>query len=82
MRGRPDAVGLSFALSRSVNKRFRELAELHDFAVFVGGRSVLNYQRLARHHGLIPLPGPAVTALPLFLQEVDRHRTGSAAQPT
>jgi hypothetical protein len=24
----------------------------------VGGRSILNYQALARRHGLIPIPGP------------------------
>ena len=59
---RPNAVGLSFVLSRNINKRFRELGRIRDVPVFVGGRGVLNYQGLARRHGLIPVPGPLVQA--------------------
>jgi DNA-binding transcriptional MerR regulator len=57
----PDALALSFVLSRNINKRFQELTDIRDLPIFVGGRSILNYQRLARRHGLIPVPG-AVTA--------------------
>jgi methanogenic corrinoid protein MtbC1 len=57
---RPDALGLSFVLSRNIRKRFQELLQIRDLPIFVGGRSVLNYQGLARNHGLIPLSGPIV----------------------
>ncbi|HWE35021.1 MAG TPA: MerR family transcriptional regulator [Isosphaeraceae bacterium] len=59
----PDALGLSFVMSRNINKRFRELERLRGAPVFVGGRSILNYQGLARRHGLIPLVGPASSAV-------------------
>jgi MerR family transcriptional regulator, light-induced transcriptional regulator len=55
---RPDALGLSFVLSRNIKKRFRELAQIRGLPIFVGGRSIVNYQGLANRHGLIPLPGP------------------------
>ena len=58
---RPDALGLSFVLSRNIKKRFQELLQIRGLPIFVGGRSILNYQGLARQHGLIPLPGPIVT---------------------
>jgi methanogenic corrinoid protein MtbC1 len=64
----PDAMGLSFVLSRNINKRFQELAGIRGLPIFVGGRSILNYQNLARRYGLIPTPGPASSAL-------DRWRT-------
>lgn len=54
---RPDALALSFVLSRNINKRFRELAMIRSVPVFVGGRSIVNHQGLARRHGLIPLVG-------------------------
>ncbi len=54
---RPDALGLSFVLSRNINKRFQELSKIRDVPVFVGGRSIVNHQGLARRHGLIPLTG-------------------------
>jgi DNA-binding transcriptional MerR regulator len=54
---RPDALGLSFVLSRNIQKRFQELNRIRGIPIFVGGRSILNYQGLARQHGLIPLPG-------------------------
>ena len=53
----PEALGLSFVLSRNINKRFRELSQIRGVPIFVGGRSIVNYQGLARRHGLIPLPG-------------------------
>ena len=56
---RPDALALSFVMSRNINKRFRELTKISGVPIFVGGRSILNYQGLARRHGLIPLTGPA-----------------------
>jgi len=57
-RFRPDALALSFVLSRNLHKRFRELSKIVEVPIFVGGRSILNYQSLARRHGLIPLVGP------------------------
>jgi methanogenic corrinoid protein MtbC1 len=63
----PDALALSFVLSRNINKRFQELAKLRGVPIFVGGRSILNYQGLARRYGLIPLPGPASASVPLLL---------------
>ncbi len=66
-RWHPDAVCLSFVLSRNVNKRFAEFARIRGAPVFVGGRSLLNYQGLARRHGLCPLIGPAVDAVPRML---------------
>ncbi len=62
-RWKPDAVCLSFVLSRNVNKRFDELASIRGAPVFVGGRSLLNYRGLARRHGLIPLTGQGEQAL-------------------
>jgi MerR family transcriptional regulator, light-induced transcriptional regulator len=59
----PDALGLSFVLSRNINKRFQELGQIRGLPVFVGGRSILNYQNLARRYGLIPTPGPITSAL-------------------
>lgn len=58
-RFQPGAVGVSFILSRNIRKRFAELSRITEVPVFVGGRSVLNHQCLARRYGLIPLPGPA-----------------------
>lgn len=69
---RPDAVGVSFVLSRSINKRFRELATIRGVPIFVGGRSLMNHKTLARRHGLIPLTGPISSALPLWIAEFDR----------
>lgn len=61
-RLRPAALALSFVLSRNVKKRFQELEAVRTIPVFVGGRSIINYQSLARTHGLIPLPGPIAKA--------------------
>jgi methanogenic corrinoid protein MtbC1 len=75
---RPDAVGVSFTLARSINKRFRELAKLVGAPVYVGGRSILNYQSVARRYALIPVPGPARIALGPFLAKLaqrDGRRT-------
>ncbi|MGD0042767.1 MAG: hypothetical protein ABSE84_20575, partial [Isosphaeraceae bacterium] len=49
---------LSFILSRNIKKRFQELQAIQTIPVFVGGRSIVNYQSVARTHGLIPLTGP------------------------
>ena len=67
----PDALALSFVLSRNINKRFQELKVVRGLPVFVGGRSILNYQSLARRHGLIPLPGPASLAIDQMRRELD-----------
>ncbi|WP_165228451.1 MerR family transcriptional regulator [Aquisphaera insulae] len=61
---RPSALALSFTLSRNIKKRFQELKGITEVPVFVGGRSIVNYQSLARAYGLIPLPGPIRDAAP------------------
>ncbi len=66
---RPDALALSFVLSRNINKRLAELSKVRGLPIFVGGRGILNYQGLARRRGLLPLIGPAVTAIPRLLRE-------------
>ncbi len=68
----PDAVGVSFVLSRSINKRFRELAAIRGVPIFVGGRSLMNHKALARSHGLIPLTGPIGAVIPQWMAEFDR----------
>jgi len=68
---RPDALALSFVLSRNINKRFQELSRVRGLPVFVGGRSILNYQKLARRYGLIPVAGPASVALNQLFHEYD-----------
>jgi methanogenic corrinoid protein MtbC1 len=80
-RWRPDALALSFVLSRNINKRFQELSQVRGVPVFVGGRSILNYQGLARRHGLIPLVGVAVQAIDSLLAEFDRWRQMHPADP-
>ena len=72
----PDAIGLSFVLSRNINKRFQELSQLRGLPIFVGGRSILNYQGLARRHGLIPVPGPVSQAVPLLLDKFEEWARG------
>jgi hypothetical protein len=80
-RWRPDALALSFVLSRNINKRFQELARIRAVPIFVGGRSIVNYQGLARRHGLIPLPGPAVQAIDPLLAEFDRWKRAHPDDP-
>ncbi len=77
---RPDALALSFVLSRNINKRFQELARIVHLPVFVGGRSILNYQKLARQHNLIPVPGPAPLALDLLQKEFEEWRARHASE--
>lgn len=60
---KPDAMGISFVLSRNINKRFYELKTIQGLPIFVGGRSILNYQNLARRYGLIPIVGPISSTL-------------------
>lgn len=73
---RPDALALSFVLSRNINKRFQELREIRGVPIFVGGRSILNYQRLARRHGLIPVAGAVTTAIERMITEFGAWRRG------
>jgi hypothetical protein len=68
----PDALGLSFVLSRNIQKRFQELAQIHGLPIFVGGRSILNYQGLARRCGLIPLVGASPLAVNQLVSEFVR----------
>jgi hypothetical protein len=77
-RWHPDALALSFVLSRNIKKRFQELREIRSLPVFVGGRSILNYQGLARRHGLIPLPGAINVAVRQLLDEYQRWADGHA----
>jgi methanogenic corrinoid protein MtbC1 len=80
-----DALALSFVLSRNIKKRFQELLQIRGLPVFVGGRSILNHQGLARRHGLIPVHGPVATAVPQLLvaydQWVQTRRPGRAPEP-
>ena len=78
---RPDALALSFVMSRNINKRFRELSEIPGVPIFVGGRSILNYQGLARRHGLIPLSGPVSRCTGPLLTACERWRAGHPASP-
>ena len=66
---------LSFVLSRNINKRFRELSKIRGVPVFVGGRSIVNHQGLARRHGLIPLIGSLRASTS---QLIGRSRRGPA----
>lgn len=68
----PEALALSFVLSRNIKKRFQELSQIRGMPIFVGGRSILNYQSLARRHGLIPLPGPITLAVPQLMSEYEQ----------
>ena len=76
-RWRPDAVCLSFVLSRNVNKRFDELSAIRGAPVFVGGRSLLNYRTLARRHGLIPLTGSGEQAVRRMIEGSGNRRLAS-----
>jgi methanogenic corrinoid protein MtbC1 len=67
-RWRPDALAVSFVLSRSINKRFEELSKLRGTRVFVGGRSILNYRSLARRYGLSPVPGAGPCAVARMIE--------------
>jgi methanogenic corrinoid protein MtbC1 len=81
---RPSALALSFILSRNVKKRFQELETIRMVPVFVGGRSIVNYQSLARSHSLIPLSGPIAIAADQFQLEFDlwrRHDARYSANP-
>jgi DNA-binding transcriptional MerR regulator len=73
-----DALGLSFVLSRNIKKRFQELAQIRGLPIFVGGRSILNYQGLARRHGLIPLPGPIASTINQLRAEFENWFQASA----
>ena len=67
---RPAVLALSFVLSRNIKKRFQELEKITTTPIFVGGRSILNYQSTWwRHHGLVPLPGPIGKSAEQFLAE-------------
>ncbi len=69
---KPDALALSFVLSRNINKRFAELASITSVPVFVGGRSIVNHQRLARRFCLIPLTGSLAAASAELIAETER----------
>jgi methanogenic corrinoid protein MtbC1 len=70
-RLRPSALALSFILSRNIKKRFQELQKIQSIPVFVGGRSIVNYQSAARSHGLIPLLGPILKSTEQLQSEYD-----------
>ncbi len=77
---RAEALALSFVLSRNIKKRFQELSQIRGLPIFVGGRSILNYQGLARRHGLIPLPGSLPAILPQLRAEFE-DRVKTATRP-
>ncbi len=68
---RPEALGLSFVLSRNINKRFQELSMIRGLPIFVGGRSIVNHQGLARRNGLIPLTGSLASSTRQLVVEFD-----------
>jgi MerR family transcriptional regulator, light-induced transcriptional regulator len=70
----PDALGLSFVLSRNINKRFQELSKISGLPIFVGGRSIVNHQGLARRHGLIPLTGTLANSSTQLFSEFEEWR--------
>lgn len=78
---KPDVLCLSFILSRNINKRFGELAKIRSIPVFVGGRSILNYQGLARKHGLHPMTGPGEAAVRELIAMVEGRTTTPAISP-
>jgi MerR family transcriptional regulator, light-induced transcriptional regulator len=80
-RFRPDALALSFVLSRNLNKRFRELSKIVDVPIFVGGRSILNYQSLARRYGLIPLVGSIASSVEEMRAVVQEWKARHATSP-
>lgn len=67
-RWQPVAVGVSLSLSRNIRKRFDELESLRGAPIFVGGRSLLNYQGLARRCGLGVVRGPAIPNVGRYLE--------------
>jgi DNA-binding transcriptional MerR regulator len=73
-RWSPDALALSFVLSRGLNRRFGELRDLVPVPIYVGGRGILNHQRLARQNGLIPLVGPASETIGPLLDHLETRR--------
>ncbi len=75
---RPDALGISFVLSRNINKRFQELSRIREVPVFVGGRSIVNHQGLARKYGLIPLTGSLSGVPTMIAAELERWRRENA----
>jgi methanogenic corrinoid protein MtbC1 len=77
---KPDAVCVSFVLSRNVNKRFVELSRVTGAPVYVGGRSIVNYQGLARRHGLHPLPGSGEEAAVRMITEIEAAGTSALKQ--
>jgi methanogenic corrinoid protein MtbC1 len=70
-RWKPNAIALSFVLSRNINKRFRELSRIQGVPVFVAGRSIVNHQGLARRYGLIPLVGSLRACTTHLISEVE-----------
>lgn len=77
---KPTAVGVSLSLSRNIRKRFAELSRLRGAPIFVGGRSVLNYQSLARRCGLGVVLGSAIPNVATYLAGLEdpARKTGAA----
>ncbi|WZO98874.1 MerR family transcriptional regulator [Isosphaeraceae bacterium EP7] len=70
----PDALAISFLLSRNINKRFAELSKITGLPIFVSGRSILNYQSLARGRGLTPLSGTIRSTAAMMVAELECRR--------
>ena len=75
----PDALALSFIMSRNVHKRFRESPTIEDVPIFVGGRGILNHQGLARRHGLIPLAGSLESSVERMRVEMQEWKVRRSA---
>ncbi len=80
-RLRATVLAISFVLSRNIRKRFQELEQIQEIPVFVGGRSIINYQSLARSHGLIPLAGAVGKSVEQLLIEYDRWCRQHGVEP-
>ena len=78
---KPDAVALSFVLSRNIKKRLAELDGLSGPPIFVGGRGVLNHQSLIRRHGLIPLTGSAFSAVASLIETAEVQACSASDRP-
>jgi methanogenic corrinoid protein MtbC1 len=75
----PDALAVSFLLSRNINKRFAELSKIPGLPVFVSGRSILNYRRLARGQGLTPLTGTIRSTATMMVAALESRRLAREA---
>ena len=63
---RPDVLCVSFPLARGIRRKFDVLKRIKGVPIVVGGRSIVDYQCLARQAGALPLVGNARFAMDEF----------------